>query len=220
MSYTHCFQKGVSAELPVGKVVCVGRNYADHIKELNNEVPTEPLLFLKPSTAVVSMEEPIKLLEGLGSVHFETELAILIGKRLQSAEETEVTAAIAGVGLALDLTLRDLQDKLKSKGQPWEKSKAFDGACPTSPFVPWNDQIELQNLDIQLLVNGETRQHGNTSMMLHTVTSLISYISRYFTLEPGDMVITGTPAGVGPLLSGDELVVSMSDLLEVHTVAV
>ncbi|MDO6513854.1 fumarylacetoacetate hydrolase family protein [Neptuniibacter sp. 2_MG-2023] len=220
MSYQHRFIDGRSAGLPTGKVICVGRNYADHAAELNNPIPTEPMLFIKPSTSVVDMAEPFIVPQGYGSVHFETEMSILIGERLSHASEGEALAAIAGVGLGLDLTLRDLQGKLKDKGHPWEKAKGFDGAAPLSVFVAPSCVPDLQNVDIKLMVNGELRQSGNSSHMLNRVLPLISHSSEFFTLEPGDVILTGTPAGVGPILPGDQLEVSLADLLSISTRAI
>ncbi|MDI3324676.1 fumarylacetoacetate hydrolase family protein [Pontibacterium granulatum] len=219
MQYTHRFKDNSETNLPLGKVVCVGRNYADHAAELNNPIPTEPMLFIKPASSVVPMEQPFVVPQGLGSVHFETEMSILIGERLQHADLSAAKAAIAGVGLGLDLTLRDVQDKLKAKGHPWEKAKAFDGACPLSAFVKPDLVADLQDQQIRLRVNGELRQDGNSSHMLNQVLPLISYISAYFTLEPGDVVLTGTPAGVGPVEPGDQLQVELVDLLTVETTA-
>ncbi|MFW1676538.1 fumarylacetoacetate hydrolase family protein [Pontibacter sp. JAM-7] len=219
MTYQHCVADDRPAELPLGKVVCIGRNYADHAKELNNPIPAEPLLFIKPATSVVAMAEPFVLPRGLGEVHFETEMALLIGQQLRQASEADAAKAIAGVGLALDLTLRDMQSKLKSQGQPWEKAKAFDGACPLSVFLPPEQVGDLQQLQLRLTVNGELRQDGNTSMMLNKVLPLLSYISQFFTLEPGDVVLTGTPAGVGPVQTGDTLRVELDRFLRIETSA-
>ena len=135
MQYKHQYIDGTEADLPVGKVVCVGRNYADHAAELNNPVPTTPMLFMKPAPALVPLDEPFEVPMDFGSVHFETEMAVLIGQRLKNANKHEIEDAIVGVGIALDLTLRDLQTKLKERGHPWEKAKAFDGSCPISAFV-------------------------------------------------------------------------------------
>lgn len=219
MSYQHRFQDGSAVDLPLGKIVCVGRNYADHAAELNNPIPTEPMLFIKPATSVVDMDKPFLVPRGLGSVHFETEMSILIGFTLTRASELEAEKAIAGVGLGLDLTLRDLQSKLKEKGHPWEKAKAFDGSCPLSCFVKPDQIVDLQNVDIKLTVNGEIRQHGNSSHMLNRVLPLVSYISQFFTLQPGDIVLTGTPAGVGPVQAGDKLQVELGGFISVTTQA-
>lgn len=220
MAYQHRHADGTAIALPAGKVVCVGRNYAEHAKELNNPVPAEPILFIKPRTAIVRMDQPIRVPRGQGACHFETELAVLVGAPLKDADETQARAGIAGLGLGLDLTLRELQDGLKAKGLPWEKAKAFDGACPLSAFVAPSRVANLQDLRIRLLVNGETRQDGNTADMLTPVLPLLCYMSTYFTLEPGDVVLTGTPKGVGPLTVGDRLQVILGDdLLVVNTEA-
>lgn len=216
-TYQHRYVGGQSAQLPSGKIVCVGRNYADHAAELNNPIPKEPLLFIKPATSATTLEQPFAIPQGLGSVHFETEMSILIGQRLTQASEEEAQQAIAGVGLALDLTLRDLQSQLKEKGQPWEKAKAFDGACPLSEFLQPNQIDDLQNVGISLQVNGEYRQRGNSALMLNKVLPLIRYITRFFTLLPGDVVITGTPAGVGKVNSGDQLILALDDKLTIET---
>ena len=178
------------------KIVCIGRNYAEHAKELNNPIPTSPLLFIKTANSVVAFEKPFAIPAAHGSCHHELEIALLMGEK-----------GIVGVGLALDLTLRDLQDRLKGKGHPWEKAKAFDGACPLSEFVALDDELrsQLDNLSLELRRNGVQQQCGNSSQMLTPVPALLEEIAQYFTLLPGDVVLTGTPAGVGPLYSGDEL---------------
>ena len=201
--YQHISEEGIAIGLPLGKIVCVGRNYADHARELNNPVPEAPLLFMKPATSAVSMAAPLALPEGRGECHHEVELALLIGSRLSSASRAEAAQAIWGYGVGLDLTLRQLQSALKSKGHPWERAKAFDGACPLSPFrrgtLAWDDVL------VRLTVNGGVRQEGSSADMLFPVLDLLSRISETFTLEPGDVVLTGTPAGVGPLEVGDKL---------------
>ena len=207
---------GVSASLPLGKVVCVGRNYAEHAKELNNLVPSEPVLFIKPSTALTSLDGPVAIPTAWGACHFETEMTLLIGQRLANCTEQQAAEAIVGIGIALDLTLRDLQSELKQKSLPWEKAKSFDGACPTSTFIKV-PVLELQNQQIQLRQNGELKQDGNSSDMLTPVLPLLAYISQFFTLQPGDIVLTGTPAGVGPLALGDELQLSLSNKIDLST---
>lgn len=217
MSYQHRNADGSKLDLPLGKVVCIGRNYADHARELNNPIPKEPILFIKPATSVVPMEQPFTVPTDRGAVHFETEMAILVGETLKNADESRVMHAIAGIGLGLDLTLREVQDQLKQKGQPWEKSKCFDGACPLSAFLSPASVNDLANVQIRLTVNGETRQDGNSAQMLTPVLKLLAYASHWFTLEPGDVVLTGTPAGVGPVQPGDQLRVELVDLLRVET---
>lgn len=209
------FVDGSEFKDPVGKVVCVGRNYAAHAKELNNPVPTTPLLFIKPSTSVVDIESPMQLPRDQGEVHYETELALLIGSKLKDASEMEAQSAIAGIGVALDLTLRELQSQLKDKGHPWEISKSFDGACPLSTFIKCSPELDLTQLKYQMNLNGELRQSGDTREMITPIVTLIALMSRHFTLLPGDVVLTGTPAGVGVLNSGDQFDVSVSNGLSI-----
>lgn len=207
--YQHHNWQGALLDFPVSKVVCVGSNYAKHIKEMGSATPEEPVLFIKPESALCDIRQPLALPQGLGSVHHEVELAILIGSTLKQAAEEHVAKAIAGYGVALDLTLRDLQSKLKKAGQPWEKAKGFDSSCPISGFIPAAEfAADPQNTTISLQVNGEIRQQGSSSEMIHKIVPLIAYMSRFFTLRAGDVILTGTPEGVGPLASGDSLEVS------------
>lgn len=213
--YRHQFNNGQAFPHTLGKIVCVGRNYAEHAKELNNPVPKRPLLFIKPATAAVPMHEPIVIPAGQGAVHHELEMAVLIGESLSNADEGQVLSAIAGLGLGLDLTLRDVQSQLKEKGQPWERAKAFDGSCPLSVFVAPGGR-DVQHLELKLWRNGVLQQQGNTRDMLFSVKSLLAEISQSFTLLPGDVVMTGTPAGVGPLLRGDLLKLELAGLLQLE----
>jgi 2-keto-4-pentenoate hydratase/2-oxohepta-3-ene-1,7-dioic acid hydratase in catechol pathway len=215
--YQHLDIKGNVIALPAGKVVCVGRNYLDHIEELNNTVPDEALLFIKPTTALCCVTEPLVLPSGLGSCHNELEIAVLIKNRLTKAEPAEIKSAIWGYGLALDLTLRDVQDKLKAKGQPWERAKAFDLSCPVSGFVSADKISDPQQLSFSLRVNKQIRQQGNSAFMLHAIEQLILEVSNIFTLLPGDVVLTGTPKGVGPLGSGDQLTLSLLGYFSLET---
>lgn len=214
--YQHHWKDGTPVHLPLGKIVCIGRNYAEHARELNNPVPDEPLLFIKPSTAAVHITRPLDFPRDRGDVHFETELAVLIGRPLANASATEAEAAILGYGLALDLTLRDVQSKLKEKGQPWERAKAFDGACPLSPFVSV-DKLRRDHLTFTLDIDGQRQQTGDTREMLNAIVPLIAHMSSQFTLLPGDVVLTGTPKGVGPLVSGQTLSLELDDVLFVET---
>jgi 2-keto-4-pentenoate hydratase/2-oxohepta-3-ene-1,7-dioic acid hydratase in catechol pathway len=206
MSFTLRFTDGQTFSQPLGKIVCVGRNYAEHAKELNNPVPSSPLLFIKPATSAADLTQPLALpAERDEPVHFETELALLIGERLTGAGPEQAERAVAGIGLGLDLTLRELQSRLKDKGHPWEIAKAFDGACPLSPFVALSEVPDWPALCFALTINGKQRQHGLVSDMLFPIPQLLAEMSRHFTLMPGDVVLTGTPAGVGVLEAGDEL---------------
>ena len=216
MTYQHTWIDGSPVDLPVGKVVCVGRNYAAHARELGNEVPEAPILFIKPATSLTPFDEHIAIPADQGEVHHEIEMAVLIGDTLRNASPKEVQWSLAGYALALDLTLRDVQTRLKEKGHPWERAKAFDGACPVSGFVDARGVSVRQTLDISLTINGEVRQQGNTAQMLFSTFELIAHMSESFTLQPGDLVLTGTPAGVGPLKAGDQLQAKLGNLLTVE----
>jgi 2-keto-4-pentenoate hydratase/2-oxohepta-3-ene-1,7-dioic acid hydratase in catechol pathway len=218
MSYQHQYVDGTRIHFPVGKLVCVGRNYAEHAKELNNPVPSEPLLFIKPASAAVPLQGGFAIPQERGAVHYETEIAVLIGKPLsRKPSDEEILDALSGFGVALDLTLRDVQNRLKDKGHPWEVAKAFDGACPLSPFVPADAVADLADIGVRLTLNGEVRQDGNSRDMLTPILELIRYISGHFSLQPGDVVLTGTPAGVGPLAHGDQLSVELPGLCRFDT---
>ncbi len=218
MSYQHQYVDGTRIHFPVGKLVCVGRNYAEHAKELNNPVPSEPLLFIKPASAAVPLQGGFAIPQERGAVHYETEIAVLIGKPLsRKPSDEEILDALSGFGVALDLTLRDVQNRLKEKGHPWEVAKAFDGACPLSPFVPADAVADLADIGVRLTLNGEVRQDGNSRDMLTPILELIRYISGHFSLQPGDVVLTGTPAGVGPLAHGDQLSVELPGLCRFDT---
>jgi len=211
VTYQHRYLDGSPLALPVGKVVCIGRNYLDHIRELNNAVPETPILFMKPATALANLDTPIRLPAGRGECHHEVELAVLVGRELRNANAEMARVAVAGYGIGLDLTLRDLQNDLKKKGHPWETAKAFDGACPLSPFLKPDALPEPQATDLALQVNGVWRQQGNTRLMMIGIFDLMAYMSTHFTLQPGDVVLTGTPAGVGPLHAGDTLLLRLAD---------
>lgn len=209
--------EGADWSTPLGKIVCVGRNYAEHAAELNNPIPEQPLLFIKPATSAAHLDQPVQLPEAAGDVHYETEIALLIGKPLRKASVDEALQAVVGVGLALDLTLRGLQSELKKQGHPWERAKAWDGACPLSAFVPADQVADWPALELSLSINGVERQRGTASQMLTPIPQLLSHISQTFTLLPGDVVITGTPAGVGKLASGDQLQLELKGLLQANT---
>ena len=195
------------------KIVCVGRNYADHARELGNEVPQSPVLFLKPPSSLIGLHQGIDWNKKLGECHFECELSIQIGQPLNNATPAMAKAAIAGVTLGLDLTLRDLQNQLKDKGQPWERAKAFDGACVLGQWLAPEMLDDLNNSTFHLSVNGAVRQQGNTADMLFGVVDLLVDISKVFTLQPGDVVMTGTPAGVAALASGDQLSMTLDTVM-------
>lgn len=203
--YQHQFHDNSACDYPTGKVLCVGRNYAAHAKELNNPVPKKPIIFIKPNTAVVSFCDPIVIPRGRDDCHFEAELSVLIGNKLSKANPEQAAAAIAGFGIGLDLTLRDLQSELKNNGHPWEVAKAFDGACPLTPFIASAQVENPEQLGLKNTVNGKLRQIGHVQEMINPIKSLLALMSHSFTLLPGDVVLTGTPAGVGPLTPGDKI---------------
>jgi 2-keto-4-pentenoate hydratase/2-oxohepta-3-ene-1,7-dioic acid hydratase in catechol pathway len=210
MSYQHQYIDGTRIHFPVGKVVCIGRNYAEHAKELDNPVPTEPLLFIKPGSCVVPLEGGFKIPADRGAVHYEAEIAVLLGKPLSTRPSAEeVIDAISGFAPALDLTLRDVQSKLKDKGLPWEIAKSFDGAAVIAPFVSGDTYQDLADIPVRLTINGEVRQDGNSSLMLNPIVPMIQYMAACFSLQAGDVILTGTPAGVGPLKAGDEVVLEL-----------
>jgi 2-keto-4-pentenoate hydratase/2-oxohepta-3-ene-1,7-dioic acid hydratase in catechol pathway len=177
---------------------------------MGSAVSVEPVVFIKPETALCDIRQPVAIPKEFGAVHHEVELAVLIGTPLKQANEDRVARAIAGYGVALDLTLRDLQAGFKKAGQPWEKAKAFDGSCPMSGFIPVAEFGDPQNAELSLTVNDQLRQQGNTRDMITPILPLISYMSRFFTLRAGDIILTGTPQGVGPMASGDMLKISLN----------
>ena len=181
------------------KIVCVGRNYAEHAKELGNEVPKAPLLFLKPPSAIIADREAIVLPEASAQVEYEAEVGVVVGKRMHRVSEGEAERSIRGFVCINDVTARDLQ---RSDGQ-WTRAKGFDTFCPVGPRVA--EGIDWRELEVIGRLNGEVRQHGFTRDMVFPIPVLLAYISNVMTLEPGDLVATGTPAGVGPLKAGDTI---------------
>lgn len=203
---------GTQRTYRVGKVVCLGRNYSEHIAELGNTVPDRPVIFIKPATSIIGAGEQIVIPDYSRDCHHEVELALLIGKWGKNVPAAEAMHHIAGYGVAIDLTLRDVQSDLKKKGLPWEVAKGFDSACPLSDFVAAGQVIDPHQLGLKLWVNGELRQNGNTAQMIHRIPAIIEEISRIFTLEEGDVILTGTPSGVGPVFSGDRVKAQIEQL--------
>lgn len=189
------------------KIVCVGRSYADHAKELGNAVPDRPVLFIKPPSALTALDAGIEWNPDWGNCHYECELSLRIDRTLSKENDpAKVLQAIGAVTLGLDLTLRDLQDDLKKKGQPWERAKAFDGSCVLADWIPVADVItDWKDVHYTLEINDERRQKGDTALLIFDIATLLADISQVFTLEAGDVVMTGTPAGVAALKSGDQL---------------
>lgn len=186
-----------------GKIVCIGQNYRAHAEEMHLEPPAEPVIFLKPSTALIGDGDVIEAPSSLGRVDHEVELALIIGKKAKNVEESEALGHISGVAVFNDVTARDLQSAARKAGLPWSLSKGMDTFAPMSRPVPVSEVPDLHSLNLELRVNGEVRQSGTTSDMIFPPERLVAYISGYMTLEAGDIIATGTPEGVGPLNDGD-----------------
>ncbi|WP_433833022.1 fumarylacetoacetate hydrolase family protein [Flavobacterium anhuiense] len=187
------------------KIICVGRNYANHIEELKNERPSEPVVFMKPDSAVLLKQHPFVIPEFSDDVHHEVEIIVKINKVGKYIEPKFAHKYYDEISVGIDFTARDLQSKLKEKGLPWEKAKAFDGSAVIGDFLPKTDFVSMENLNFELKTNGETVQKGNSSMMLWKIDELISHVSQFFTLKIGDIIFTGTPAGVSAVKPNDVL---------------
>ena len=187
------------------KIICVGRNYVDHIKELNNNKPKEPVLFLKPQTAIINKGQPFFIPSFSNEVHYELEVIIKINRLGRFIQREFSHKYYDEIGLGIDFTARDLQLELKKNGLPWEKAKAFDGSCLIGDWKNKKDFNNIDNIDFRLTKNDEIVQNSNTSLMLWKVDELIEYISKFFTLKIGDIIFTGTPAGVGKVQLNDKL---------------
>lgn len=200
------------ASLRAGKLVCVGRNYAAHAKEMQSAVPSQPMLFLKPASALVASGGSVVLPPQSSDVHHEVELVAAIGSMAMRVSEADALGHIAGYAVGLDMTARDVQARAKAKGHPWSVAKGFDTFAPLGDFVAASEVVDPHALGIRLRVNGEVRQEGSTSDMIFDLAHLVSAISHVFTLEPGDLIYTGTPEGVGPVIEGDEMVAEVDGL--------
>lgn len=200
----------------VNRIFCIGKNYADHVAELahlGHQSDGDCVIFMKPASAVVPEGGSIPLPRNRGGVHYEAELVVMLTGGGRDIPVKHALDCIAGLTLGLDLTLRDLQTELKNKGKPWEIAKAYDGSAALGDFKPWLEQ-DLQQLEFTLRVNGELRQHGRTADMLYPVARQIHILSQSWSLQPGDVIFTGTPKGVGPLASGDELLLASAAIGE------
>ena len=186
------------------KILCVGRNYSEHAKELGNAVPENPVIFSKPDTALLKNGEPFYIPSFSNDVHHEIELVIKINKVGKKIQEKFARNYFSEIGLGIDFTARDKQNELKAKGLPWELAKAFDGSAPIGNFINI-ENIDLKNIDFSLQKNGQLVQQGNTSQMIFSFEQIVSFVSQYFTLKVGDLIYTGTPAGVGQVNIGDQL---------------
>ncbi|MFZ5430138.1 MAG: fumarylacetoacetate hydrolase family protein [Bacteroidota bacterium] len=188
------------------KIICIGRNYVAHIKELSNEVPGEPVFFMKPDSSLLRNNDPFFIPEWTNDVHHEIELVLRISRLGKGIEKRFAHRYYQQIGLGIDFTARDVQNRLKEKGLPWEKAKAFDRAAVIgSSFLPAGDFPDLKNIEFRLDVNGKTVQSGNSGLMIYDFDDIVSYVSQFVTLKIGDLIYTGTPAGVGPVKTGDRL---------------
>ncbi len=187
------------------KLICIGRNYTDHIKELENEKPTDPVVFLKPDTAILLKKQPFFIPDFSDDVHHEVEVLVKIKKVGKYIDKKFAHKYYDDIGLGIDFTARDLQAQLKAKGLPWEKAKAFDGAAVIGKWLPKTKFQDVNNINFSLKKNDEVVQTGNTELMLWKIDELIEYVSKYFTLKIGDIIFTGTPAGVGKVFANDIL---------------
>jgi len=187
------------------KIICIGRNYAEHAKELNNAVPTEPVFFLKPDSALLIRNRPLFYPEFTNDLHYECEIVLRINKVGKHIQEKFALSYIDAIGIGIDFTARDLQQKAKEKGLPWEKAKAFDFSAPISNFIPIAEFDDIQQITFSMRKNGETVQQGNTREMIFSYPAIIAYVSQFMTMKTGDLIFTGTPSGVGPVAIGDVL---------------
>jgi len=199
-----------------GKLVCIGRNYAKHAKELGNALPETPMVFLKPASALIASGQDIIIPSMSQDVHHEVELVCLIGKRGKDIPRHNALEYVAGYAVGLDMTARDIQSEAKSKGHPWSIAKGFDSFAPLGEFIPRSSVPNPQDLTIELEINGELRQSGHTGDMIFPIDELIHWCSAIFTLMPGDLLYTGTPEGVGPIHQGDKLIASINGFPELH----
>jgi acylpyruvate hydrolase len=203
-------------EFRPGKLLCIGRNYAKHAKELGNAVPEQPMVFLKPASSLIPSGQDIVIPDMSNDVHHEVELVCLIGTKGKDIAREEALEYVAGYAVGLDMTARDIQSAAKAKGHPWSVAKGFDTFAPIGDFISSSAVPDPQNLSIQLSINAEIRQSGQTSDMIFPVAELISWCSSIFTLMPGDLLFTGTPEGVGPIHPGDALWAHIEGLPDLH----
>ncbi|MDY0103538.1 MAG: fumarylacetoacetate hydrolase family protein [Lentimicrobium sp.] len=193
------------------KIICIGRNYSEHAKELNNPLPSEPVFFMKPESAQLRNNQPFFYPDFSKDIHYEAELVLHINKVGRNIQEKFAHTYYDGIGIGIDFTARDLQQKAKEKGLPWEMAKAFDFSAPASDFIPKEDFADLNEINFGLFKNGEVVQRGNSRDMIFSFDAIIAYVSRFVTLKQGDYIFTGTPAGVGPVVIGDTLEAFIED---------
>jgi 2-keto-4-pentenoate hydratase/2-oxohepta-3-ene-1,7-dioic acid hydratase in catechol pathway len=187
------------------KIICIGRNYADHVKEMNSPENEDPVFFLKPDTALLLRNRPFYYPDYSNNIHYEAELVIRIDRNGKHIREAFANDYYSEIGFGLDMTARDLQQKCKQNGAPWEIAKGFDSSAPISRFIPLTDLKNVENIEFSLKKNGEVVQHGFSKDMIFSVDRIIAHVSKYITLKMGDIIFTGTPSGVGPVQIGDRL---------------
>ncbi|KAI0928882.1 hypothetical protein AcV5_006309 [Taiwanofungus camphoratus] len=192
------------------KIVAIGRNYSEHIKELSNDTPREPMFFLKPTTSYLPSGGDVQIPQGV-TAHYEVELGIVIGKTGRDVSQADAESYVAGYALAVDMTARNMQDEAKKKRHPWSAVKGFDTFTPISSYIPKSSVPDPHNLNLTLKVNGVTKQDGNTSNMIFPLPRIIEHVSSIMTLEEGDLILTGTPSGVGPIVPGDRVECALAD---------
>lgn len=202
--------------IAVGKMLCLGKNYALHAMEMGGEAPEEPVIFMKPRTSFVANGGTVVIPPVSNELHHELELVVVIGERMKNVPEAEAMNGVLGYAVGLDMTLRDVQSRAKKRGEPWTVAKGFDTSAPISEVVLKESIADPHDLRVTLAVNGETRQEGYTGDMIFKVPFTISYLSRIFTLEPGDCIFTGTPEGVGRVTSGDRLVAELAGVVRLE----
>lgn len=197
--------------IPVHSIFCIGRNYRNHVKEMGSELTTEPMVFLKPLSSIAYGGNTIQLPEQSNEVHHEVELVVAIGKSGKNISKKEALDFVAGFGIGVDFTARDIQKTAKQKGTPWSVAKGFDGFAPISRFLPTPSLEVLSSLEIMISVNNEVRQKGSVSDMIFDIPTLVSYLSTIFTLEEGDLIFTGTPEGVSAVQPGDKVIAGFTN---------
>ncbi len=208
----YIFKDRVERDIAIGKLVCSARSYKKHAQEMNSDIPKEPVIFLKPASSVIFNGDTIKIPKMSKCIHHEVELGIIIGAKCKNILKKDARNYVLGYLVALDITARDIQTEFKKKGWPWGIAKCFDTFAPISDVVLKEEVSNPQNLDISLTVNGEIRQSSNTRFMIFSIEEIIEFISKIMTLEPGDLIMTGTPEGVGEIVKGDVLEAKLGNI--------
>jgi 5-carboxymethyl-2-hydroxymuconate isomerase len=195
----------VESKFDITRIFCIGRNYVEHVRELSSDMPTKPVVFLKPASCLVGPGEEIHFPKHGSELHHEVEIVVRVGREGRARTEEEALSFISSITVGLDLTLRDVQRDLKQKGLPWEIAKAFEQSAPIGDFIPYDQSLDLNNMSFGCKVNGIERQRGNTGKMIFSIERLLVELSKIWVLRPGDLIYTGTPSGVGPLKIGDSI---------------